>query len=86
MSGYFDAIQFKAGYNGKARPIRLGYAKPDQKGGWFVNLDALPLPDEQGRVSFKIVPQRERDAGQSNAPASGGYAMDDEIPFAAEWR
>jgi len=85
MSDFWDVGQFKKTASGKNRFVKLGYAKQKDDGGFFVNLDALPLPDEQGRVSIAISPPRQRDDYQQAKPQPQG-GMDDEIPFAPEWR
>lgn len=81
-----EVIQFrKAGE--KWKPVRLGFAKKNDKGQLNVYLDALPLPDEKG-CSFVIQPRREReDRPQYGDVASGdrnpdaGYYDDSGIPF-----
>jgi hypothetical protein len=94
MADFMELGQFKQGQNGKWRFIRLGYAKPNPKGGWYLNFDALPLPDENGRVSVAMKEPQERD-GQGgdvySRPVSSGAPMagvdiEDNIPFSAEWR
>lgn len=53
---YFDCITFRERRNGKKAPVRIGYAKPRDDGGFNVYLDALPL---DGHIA--ILPQREKD-------------------------
>lgn len=93
MATYMDLGQFKQNQNGKWRFVRLGYAKPNPKGGWYLNFDALPLPDSEGRVSVSMKEPQERDQSTpSQAPSNGSNAamaggdMDDDIPFAPEVR
>jgi hypothetical protein len=82
VSDFWDVGQFKKTQSGKNRFVKLGYAKQKDDGGFFVNLDALPLPDEQGRVSIAISPQRQRDDSQQGySNASQGGDMEDQIPF-----
>jgi hypothetical protein len=92
MSDLMDLGQFKQNQNGKWRFIKLGYAKPNPKGGWYLNFDALPLPDEQGRVSVAMKEPQERTDGQggaSSAPSdyarqtrdAGAPDLDDAVPF-----
>lgn len=80
MSDFWDVGQFKKTASGKSRFVKLGYAKPTEEGGFFVNFDALPLPDEQGRVSVKVSKPRQRDEGYSQPSRSQG-GLDDEIPW-----
>jgi len=83
MADFMELGQFKQGQNGKWRFIRLGYAKPNPKGGWYLNFDALPLPDEQGRVSVSMKEPQPRDENQASH-SQGGHAQSDEadyIPF-----
>ena len=50
---YFDVLAFKETKDGKKRPVKLGYAKQRDDGGFWVYLDALPLDG-----NFAICPQR----------------------------
>jgi hypothetical protein len=89
MSDFWDVGQFKKTQSGKNRFVKLGYAKKKDDGGFFVNLDALPLPDEQGRVSLSISPPRERSGVESEFRNVVGNevrrmqkeVMDDDIPW-----
>jgi len=68
---------------------KIGAAFPRDKGGFSLVFDALPLPDEKGRVSLLMVEPRPKesqpdvDIGQGGG---GGPMPDDEIPFGPEWR
>lgn len=101
MSKYYEVVfvreyQDREGQTRK-QYTRLGTAFPfREKDGFSVTLDAFPAPTE-GVYKFLIVPPREKQAqaeqttadGNSYAKASGGgYGgpLDDEIPFAPEWR
>ena len=71
---------------------RIGSAWPAKNGGGFsLTFDALPLPGKDGQVRVLMREPQERDAtrqaparGGGNAPLAG--AVDDEVPFAPEWR
>jgi hypothetical protein len=76
--------------NDKTFWVRVGSAWPAKEGeGFNVELDALPLPDAEGRCSFIIRPAKDlREASgtgareQTQAPARGRAAVDDsDIPF-----
>lgn len=96
MSDYLDVVQFKKNERtGKWRRINLGYAKKNDKGQLDVYLDALPMPDSEGSCRITIAKREERQQGgdsrQSGGTAYGGTTggagdVDDEIPFAPEWR
>ena len=59
---------------------RVGTMFADDKGGFSIEFDSLPLPDEEGRVRCKAwEPKPKPDQQYSNA-SMGGEA-DDEIPF-----
>lgn len=92
MAGdYFDVGQFRE-RNGKWRFQKLGSAKQNDKGGWDIFMDALPLQDGPNSCRMTIVPQREN-AGRNfdgtsatRTPARSGPAatpgfQDDEIPW-----
>ena len=84
--------------DGKTFWVRMGAAWPRDDGGFKVDLDALPLPDAEGKVTLLISPPREDQEGagytpgprQAKAEYPGGGPMggldDSEIPFGAEWR
>jgi hypothetical protein len=55
--------------------VRIGSAWPRERGGWSVELDALPLPDSEGRVRFLLAEPKqdgteERQPAQAPAPAA----------------
>ena len=67
MTNRYDVGQFKKTPQGKVYFVRLGSATPDQqKTGFTIYLDALPLPDGNGSVRFSLVPPRE----QGNRPVA----------------
>jgi len=78
MSDYYDVGQFKKGASDKQRFVKLGSAKKrDKDDGFNFWLDALPTPDENGRIQVSILPQRDR---QATAPAPRDE-FNDSIPF-----
>ena len=94
MSTRYEIKAWRKSANDKAYTVRLGSAWTDQKGVLRLAFDALPLPDEQGRVSCFLEEPRERaEAGTQGfarqmAPGGAGKPalLNDEVPFAAEWR
>ncbi len=84
MSERFDVISPREGKDGKTRWIRIGagFPKGDRVS---VVLDALPLPDKEGRVSLMLTPFVPKDGAapqrESSAPAGGFNDFKDDIPF-----
>tara|TARA_R110000868_G_scaffold182850_1_gene423998 strand:+ start:2122 stop:2370 length:249 start_codon:yes stop_codon:yes gene_type:complete len=82
MAQRWDVSSPRKGREGKTFWVRVGSAFQGDKG---INIvfDALPLPDETGRVSVSLFEPRERQATPAPAKASGSYAddLDDEIAF-----
>jgi len=80
----YEVIQWVEG--GK-RPSRLGYAKSDGKGGFYVNLTAGPImaPGKYGTVELRIQEQRPYGENQSAPPSDGDgpspEVKPDDIPF-----
>lgn len=79
---------------GKTFWHRLGTAFEGDKGIGII-FDSLPLPDKDGRVTVRLFEPREKStgsgaggAGQESAPAGRrvSVSMNDDIPFAPEWR
>ena len=75
MNEFWDVGYFKETKNGKQFFVRLGSARKKDDGGFWVNLDALPLQDSAGRCSLVIAPPREKRSG------GGRSNMNDDIPF-----
>jgi hypothetical protein len=79
MTARYEIKAWRKSANDKAYTVRLGSAWTDQKGVLRLAFDALPLPDEQGRVSCFLEVPRERDGSDrapepQKQPASGnGY-------------
>lgn len=82
--------------NKKSSWTRIGAAFPTRDGGYSITLDALPLPTmgERGletRIILKVPQDRsERQPQRNGGSETGSYGnlrdLDDEIPFAPEWR
>jgi len=95
MSTRYEIKAWRKSANDKAYTVRLGSAWTDQKGVLRLAFDALPLPDEQGRVSCFLEEPRERAEpgvqgfARQMAPsgpalksgAGGAVNLEDSIPF-----
>jgi hypothetical protein len=95
MSTRMDIKSWRKSRNGKAYAIRIGSTWTNDKGVTYLEFDALPLPDEQGRVSCFLEEPRERAEpgaqGFARQMAPGGPALksgagaavnlEDSIPF-----
>ena len=83
----FDLISPRPRKDGKTFWVKIGAAFPRDKGGYSLILDALPLPDADGKVSLLMVeptPREDRQGGYNpSEPGHGSTAPmpDDEIPF-----
>ena len=85
----FDLISPRPRKDGKTFWVKIGAAFPRDKGGYSLILDALPLPDADGKVSLLMVeptPRDERPAAGGYNPSEPGHGStapmpDDEIPF-----
>lgn len=78
----------------------IGSAFTRDKGGFSLVFDSLPLPDAEGRVTVLMTeplpdngqqqgrakPEQGRGYGAGGSANSGRSDMDDEIPFAPEFR
>lgn len=91
MATRYNVIVARPGKDDKTFWHRIGTGWPRDKGGISVTLDSLPVPGKDGKVSMLIV---DADA-KSDAPAKGQGSparapqvldMDDEVPFAPEFR
>ena len=67
MADRMDVKSWRKSRNGKAYTIRVGSSWVDQKGMTRIELDALPLPDAEGRVSMFLEEPRERSEAASGA-------------------
>ena len=73
----YDIVTPRARKDGKTfwLKIRSGFSR--ENGGYSIVLDALPIPDKDGKVTMLMSEPREK--RQESAPA--GNTFDDEIPF-----
>lgn len=86
MTDRYDAVTVRKDKDGKSRYTSVGVMFRRKEGdGYTLKLNALPLPNEQGEVWISMYPPREKD-GERAAPVRAGGGMDDEIPFAPEFR
>ena len=84
MSKPYNICTAKAGKDGKTFWNRIGTAWPDDKGGFNLQFDALPVPtfsEKYGlRVEAKIFPPKDDDGG-SRGSTSYSQELSDEVPF-----
>lgn len=93
MSTRYDIKAWRKSASGKAYTVRIGSSWTDKNGVPQCELDALPLPDENGRVRFFFEPSRDRDAQPAAkredyadvrgvaAPARREPTLNDDIPW-----
>jgi hypothetical protein len=94
MADRYDAVISRKDKNGKTRYTKIGSAFPakDGKDGFNIVLDALPMPNAEGQAWISLFvpkPKEETEERQAPAPARGSARnadMDDDIPFAPEFR
>lgn len=102
MADRYDVVTSRKDKDGKWRSTRIGAAFPakDGKDGFNIVLDALPMPNGEGQAWLTLFPFKPKEdadhdqrsiserakpkgpAGRSNPNAD----MDDQIPFAPEFR
>ena len=84
MANYWEISSPRPGKEGKTHWVRVGTMFESKNGeGFNIVLDALPLPDKEGRVSMIVRPPRPREGQQQT---SGGYQplgeqLSDAVPF-----
>lgn len=78
MSQRYDLISPRPGKEGKSFFVRVGAAFARDKGGFSLIFDALPLPDDKGKVSVLMVEPREK-RQEPQEPRGGD--LNDSIPF-----
>lgn len=85
MTTRYDLIVPREGREGKTFFTKIGVAFPNKDGkGFTLSFEALPLPDKEGNCRVLM---REPMEKQAASPARRGPApIDDDIPFAPEWR
>ena len=66
--------------DGKTYWQSVGSAFTRDKGGFSLVFDALPLPDNEGRVTVLMTEPKERDQRQESRPQDDGD-LDSGIPF-----
>lgn len=72
---YWEIVQFKEKKGGGKWAFRLGRAQKRDDGGFWLNLDAVPL----GEGSIAVVPQREKPVG--GAATKRPDDLEDSVPF-----
>jgi hypothetical protein len=85
MTERYDAVVSRKDKGGKWRSTRIGVAFPGENGRFNVVLSALPLTGSDGQAYITLFPAQEKD-NQSQGSAPRGNDMNDDIPFAPEFR
>ena len=84
MADRMDVKSWRKSRNGKAYTIRIGSSWVDNKGATRIELDALPIPDAEGRVSMFLEEPRERSDASPSTTSKTRQQDDldgDSIPF-----
>ena len=81
MAQRYDACTPRKSKDGKTFWLKIGSGWQSDKGMQVV-LDALPIPDAEGRVVINLFEPKPRDGQpQSRAAAPQNDRYDDEVPF-----
>lgn len=102
MTTRYDAVISRKDKDGKVRYTKIGAAFPakDGKDGFNIVLDALPMPNAEGQAWISLYVPKDKGDQQSISqrampkgrdPISTGRprnddALDDDVPFAPEFR
>ncbi len=90
MIDRYDAVTSRKDRNGKTRYTKIGSAFPakDGKDGFNILLDALPMPnaDGQARISLFVPKPKEDQASSGSTGRPRSDDMNDDVPFAPEFR
>lgn len=73
---YYEIIQWKTSKGGKKYPLRLGSAKANGDGGFFLNFDAYPA----GEGTMVLQPEKPRQS-TGGAATKNPRELEDGIPF-----
>lgn len=84
MTERYDAVTSRKDKSGKWRNTRIGVAFPSENGRFNVVLSALPLASSDGQAYITLFPAEAKEQNQGSAPR--GNDMNDDIPFAPEFR
>lgn len=86
MTTRFDICAPRPKRDGGTFWHRIGTMMPNDKGGFMIYLDSLPMPDKEGRCAVAAFAPKDQDDKPARK-AAGGYAnrvaadLDDSIPF-----
>ena len=83
MAQRYDACTPRKSKDGKTFWLKIGSGWQSDKGMQVV-LDALPIPDAEGRVVINLFEPKPRDGqpqSRAAAPQNGRYDDSDSIPF-----
>ena len=76
----YEVLAWRKNRDGKLIPVRCGYAKPREDGGFTAYLDAMPAP-ENGQWALTIAKKRKRPADAPQTTRASGGGLDDDIPW-----
>lgn len=89
MTKRYDAVISRKDRDGKVRYTKIGSAFPAKEGkdGFNIVLDALPMPNPEGQAWISLyVPKPRDEQGSASRPDARNGDMNDDIPFAPEFR
>ena len=90
MTTRYDLVQPTQGKDGNTYWTNIGSAFPNKNGeGFSLIFTALPMPGPDGcRIQMRVPKPRDDKPAPRQAARGGSAAriVEDDIPFAAEWR
>ena len=81
MADFMDVGQWRETPSGKNRFVKLGYATEKKGGGYYVHMDALPLPSlnsRSGKIECQVVIQPPKGDYPAGRQQSGANPMIDD--------
>jgi hypothetical protein len=86
MTQRFDICTGRPGRDGKTFWTKIGFMTSNDKEGFSIKLDALPLPDKDGNVWINAFPPREPNGGGNRAaPRQSRSNPNDQLDDAVPW-
>ena len=76
----YDLLSPRPGKDGKTHWMKVGVMFDRDKGGFSLTLDALPLPDEKGRVMLLASEPRDQSAPRQPEPRRAAPKYDERNP------
>ena len=86
MTNRYDICSPRPKKDGGTFWHRIGTMMPNDRGGFMIYLDSLPIPDKEGRVAIAAFEPKQDDRKPTRQQAGGaarGHSrdMDDKIPW-----